>query len=67
MDPSILEYMAEKNWFSVDIQTILEDEGFKKLNPSSKRDVMPVSGRKVMTISNVITRNLKEGVFARVI
>ena len=37
MDSSILEYMAEKNWFSVDIQTILEDEGFKKLNPSSKK------------------------------
>ena len=37
MDPSILEYMAEKKWFSVDIQTILEDEGFKKLNPSSKK------------------------------
>ena len=36
MDPSILEYMAEKKWFSVDIQTILEDEGFKKLNPTKK-------------------------------
>ena len=36
MDPSILEYMAEKKWFSVDIQTILEDEGFKKLNPAKK-------------------------------
>lgn len=36
MDPAILEYLAKKEFLKVDIKTILEDEGFQKLNPVKK-------------------------------